>query len=80
MLVITRKTEESFVIETVNGEKIEVIALESGKDRVKLGVKAPREVKIIRSELLLAETSNVEASQAVSKDVLNKLYHFSPKK
>jgi carbon storage regulator len=72
MLVITRRTDESVIVES-GGQTIEVVVLETGKDKVKLGVKASREVKIIRSELLMAQTSNVEASKAVSKDAVDAL-------
>ena len=75
MLVITRKTDESVIVETCDG-KIEIIVLETSKEKVKLGVKAPREVKIIRNELLIAKSSNVEASKAVSKEVLDALLKF----
>jgi carbon storage regulator len=78
MLIVTRKTDESIVIETGH-ETLEIKVLETAKDRVKIGVDAPREVKIIRNELLIAESSNVEASQAVSKNVLDELLNLSQK-
>jgi carbon storage regulator CsrA len=48
MLVLARKTDESIVI----GDNIiiKVVAVENGV--VKLGIDAPREVSIIRSELI----------------------------
>ena len=48
MLVLARKTDESIVI----GEDIvvKIIAIENGV--VKLGIDAPKEVSIIRSELI----------------------------
>jgi len=69
MLVITRKTEESILI----NDNIEITILEVSKDKVRLGVKAPRDVKIMRSELVAAKSTNVEASQAVSKGALDAL-------
>jgi carbon storage regulator len=75
MLVITRKTNESIIIEA--GEhKIEVVLLETSKDKVKLGFAAPKEVKIMRHELLVAKSLNVEASKAVSKNALDELMKF----
>jgi carbon storage regulator CsrA len=44
--------------------------LELGKDKVKVGVKAPKDVKIMRNELVAAKSTNVEASQALSKDAM----------
>lgn len=72
MLVITRKLNESIFID----DSIEIVVLEMTKDKVKLGVKAPRTVKIMRNELIAAENTNVEASQALSKDALDALMKF----
>jgi carbon storage regulator len=48
VLVLTRRTEESVVI----GEKIIVTVLGVEGEKVKLGIDAPRDVTILRSELL----------------------------
>jgi carbon storage regulator len=69
MLVITRKTDESLLI----AENIEVTVLEISRDKVKLGVSAPRDVKIIRYELVAVQEANIEAAQKISKDTLNAL-------
>ena len=45
MLVVTRKADESLSI----ADNIEITVLEISKDRVKLGIAAPKDVKIIRS-------------------------------
>ena len=50
MLVLTRRTEESVVI----GGNITVTVLGVEGEKVKLGIDAPREVTILRSELLEA--------------------------
>jgi carbon storage regulator len=76
MLVITRKTDESIVITVPSGEEVEITVLEAAKDRARLGIKAAREVKIMRSELILAQSSNVEAAQAVSKAALEGILKF----
>lgn len=60
MLVVTRKTDESLVI----SDNIEITVLEIGKDKVKIGVNAPKEVKIIRSELKDARQTNEQAAHA----------------
>ncbi|MCL1789555.1 MAG: carbon storage regulator [Oscillospiraceae bacterium] len=72
MLVITRKLNESIIIQA-GDTKIEIAVLDTAKDKVKIGVNAPREVEIVRKELIIAEASNVEASKAVSKDALDAL-------
>lgn len=69
MLVVTRKIDESLII----AENIEITILDISKDRVKLGISAPRDVQIIRNELIAAQNANRESSEAVSKDVINAL-------
>lgn len=69
MLVVTRKTEESVII----ADNIEITVLEVAKDRVKLGISAPKDIKIIRNELRHAQETNLDSSQAVSKDALDAL-------
>lgn len=81
MLVITRKNNESIIIQVPSGNSesangytnIEIAILDSSKEKVKIGVNAPRNVKIIRNELMIAEAFNVEASKAVPKDALDAL-------
>ena len=58
MLVITRKTGEGVTV----GENIRITVAEIGKDRVKLGIEAPGDVKIIRNELYYTEKFNVQAA------------------
>ena len=60
MLVVTRKTDESLII----ADNIEITVLEIGKDKVKIGVNAPKEVKIIRSERKDARQTNEQAAHA----------------
>lgn len=60
MLVVTRKQDESIII----SDNIEITVLEVGKDKVKIGINAPKEVKIIRSELKAAQQTNEQAAHA----------------
>lgn len=48
MLVLTRRTEESVII----GDQIVITVLGVEGEKVKLGIEAPREVTILRRELL----------------------------
>jgi carbon storage regulator len=50
MLVITRREGESIFI----GDEIEVIIVETGST-VRLGINAPREMRITRTELIPAD-------------------------
>ena len=72
MLVVTRKIEESIII----ADNIEIVVLEVGKDRVKLGVTAPKDIKIIRNELRKAQDANLESSMAVSKAAIDAMLKF----
>lgn len=47
MLVLTRKNRESFLL----GKDIHVKVLDVRSDQVKLGIEAPSEVRVVRSEL-----------------------------
>ena len=59
MLVITRKNGEELHI----GENIRVTVIETAKDRVKIGIEAPSNVRIIRSELFDTEKFNIQAAE-----------------
>ncbi len=69
MLVVTRKSEESIII----ADDIEIVVLEVARDRVKLGITAPKDIKIIRSELRNAQDANVDSSKALPKETLTAL-------
>lgn len=69
MLVLSRKTGESIRI----GDQIELKILSVDGDQVKLGIVAPKSVKVHRSEVYEAiQEQNKEAMQA-SPDVLKRL-------
>ena len=50
MLVLTRKTNQSIMI----GDDIEVTVLAVAKDKIRLGITAPREVPVFRKEVYLS--------------------------
>ncbi len=59
MLVLSRKVNESIVV----GGNIEVKVLEVTGERVKIGINAPREISIVRQELLeQVQAENVAAA------------------
>lgn len=60
MLIISRKVSESILI----GDDIEIIISEITADKVKIGVKAPKEIPILRHELYEVAHLNEEASEA----------------
>jgi carbon storage regulator len=69
MLIVSRKKSESILI----GDDIEVIVTEVGADRVKIGIKAPKGVTILRKELADARELNREASALSGREEMNEL-------
>jgi carbon storage regulator len=61
MLVISRKPGESLVI----SDQIKVTIISLGSDKVTIGIDAPREVKIVREELI----ETIEANKASSESI-----------
>ncbi|MEZ5074240.1 MAG: carbon storage regulator CsrA [Solirubrobacterales bacterium] len=48
MLVLTRKTNQSIVI----GGNVEITVLSVSGDKVRIGIEAPRDIDVFRSEVL----------------------------
>lgn len=69
MLVLTRKVNQSFMI----GEDIEVVIVECKDGSVKLGIEAPKSIKIFRKEIF--EEIKDENKEALDTDInlLNKV-------
>lgn len=67
MLVLKRNENESILI----GDGIEVIILECGNGIVKLGIEAPKDIKIIRKELII-EVQNENRDSMDNLDMLIK--------
>ena len=57
MLVISRKVGESFVI----ADNIRISILASGNDKVSVGIEAPPEIKVVRTELAETIRANRES-------------------
>lgn len=47
MLVLSRKTNQSIVI----GDDVEIMVVDIKGDQIKLGIKAPRSIKVFRKEV-----------------------------
>lgn len=70
MLVLTRKINEKIII----GDDIEIVLVDIGKDQVKIGINAPRSVKVHRWEVYEEiQKENREASKITSLDPLKSL-------
>ncbi len=70
MLVIRRRAGESLLI----GDEIEVEILELSAGNAKIGIRAPREVTVLRKEVHLTQQQNKASSAGVSPDLLEALF------
>lgn len=78
MLVLTRRINEKIII----GDDIEIVLVDIGKDQVKIGINAPKSVKVHRWEVyeeiqrenrLAAKTKNLDALKALPQEILKNL-------
>jgi carbon storage regulator len=67
MLVLTRKTNQSIMI----GDDVEISVLAVSRDKIRLGITAPRDVPVFRKEVYLSikgeDDDEEDASDAVSE-------------
>ncbi|CCU80809.1 Carbon storage regulator [Halanaerobium saccharolyticum subsp. saccharolyticum DSM 6643] len=68
MLVLTRKKDEKIII----GQDIEITVVGIDNGSVQLGISAPKEIEILRKELL-EDVKKENRAAAENKDLLNKL-------
>ena len=61
MLVLTRKTNQSIMI----GDDVEVTVLAVSRDKIRLGITAPRDIPVFRKEVYLS-IKGEEAAEAES--------------
>ncbi|MEN8762209.1 MAG: carbon storage regulator [Thiogranum sp.] len=52
MLILTRRQGETLIIETSDGQQIELTVLEVRGNQVRIGTNAPDDMAIVREELL----------------------------
>ena len=65
MLVLTRKTNESIMI----GDDVEVSVLAVSRDKIRLGITAPREVPVFRKEVYVSiKNEAAEEDEAPEED------------
>lgn len=75
MLILTRKKDESLIIDG----NIEIKIVQIGEGRVKIGINAPKSVEIYRKEIF----DKIEEENKLSQDNKNKLkelFEFIDKK
>ena len=76
MLVVTRKPDESITI----ADNIEITVLEITKDRVRIGINAPKDVKIVRTELQTLLATNEQSAHASGEAIKQLLDSHKGKK
>jgi carbon storage regulator len=69
MLVIRRRAGETLLI----GGEIEIEILETGSSQVKLGIRAPKHVLVLRKEIQITGQENLAASKEKSGAALDSL-------
>lgn len=69
MLVIRRRPGESLII----GDNIEIEILGLESTQVKIGIRAPREIPVLRKEIHLTREQNRAASRDLSRQALEHL-------
>ncbi len=78
MLVIRRRVGESFWI----GDQVEIEILQIGSSQIKVGIRAPKAVTVLRSEVKLIEEANRESAGQPSaealQEILNSLSNCPP--
>jgi carbon storage regulator len=66
MLVLTRKTNQSIMI----GDDVEVTVLAVSRDKIRLGITAPRDVPVFRKEVYLSiKEEEMSEDQGASEHV-----------
>ncbi|MCK5250190.1 MAG: carbon storage regulator CsrA [Spirochaetaceae bacterium] len=65
MLILSRRKDESVIIDG----RIEVAIVDIKGDQVKLGIKAPRDVKVFRNEVFQAIQAENKAAAAAPVDL-----------
>lgn len=78
MLVLARRVNQSFMI----GDDIEIVVVEIRGDQVKLGIKAPKDIKVFRQEVYedIQKENLAAGKQNINKDTLRNLRNLLPAK
>ena len=61
MLVIRRHAGQAIQI----GEDVEIVVIDCGAGRVKLGIRAPHEIPVMRGEVKVTREQNLAAARAL---------------
>jgi carbon storage regulator len=75
MLILARRIGESIMV----GDQVEISVVDIKGDQVKLGIKAPAQVKVYRSEVYAAIQEENRAAAAAAPGALPKIEGLMPK-
>ena len=75
MLILSRKTDQQIKI----GDDITITIIDIKGDQVKIGVEAPKSVKVFRQEVFNAIKNENTAASIVNNDVVNTIYKILKK-
>jgi len=70
MLVLSRKSGQSILI----NDDIEITIVEVSNDKVKIGIEAPKNMRILRNELCMTMESNKESAEKIKPDKINDMF------
>jgi carbon storage regulator len=76
MLVLTRKTNQSIMI----GDDVEISVLAVSRDKIRLGITAPRDVPVFRKEVYLSIKGEGDDEEDASDTVSEALDGLAKKK
>jgi carbon storage regulator len=69
MLVMSRRQGETILI----GDEIEIVIAHIGRSRVKVGIRAPRQLPVVAREMKLVREENLAAAAGTSSGALSGL-------
>ena len=74
MLVMSRRQGETILI----GDEIEIVIAHIGRSRVKVGIRAPRQMLVLAREMKLVREENLRAAGATARDLSTLVARLRP--
>jgi carbon storage regulator len=74
MLVMSRRQGETILI----GDEIEIVIAHIGRSRVKVGIRAPRQMPVIAREIKLIRDENLRAAGATASELSSLIARLRP--